>query len=97
MVYLCLDKEFVNNNLKKWNEQAISTIGEDGKDDYLFTDDEPVRISDITEDSISLICETSKIGYICLELKLDSDDLLSLIELAVKKLNKFKTVLEGLK
>jgi hypothetical protein len=32
-----------------------------------------------------------------LNVKMTTDDLLSLIEIAVKKLNKFKTILEGMK
>jgi hypothetical protein len=99
VVYLNLDKNFVDKHLKEWNEEAIKAFGEEGKDMYLFNDEEDARIEDIDEDAgeLSVVCETSKIGYISLNVKMTTDDLLSLIELAVKKLNKFKTILEGMK
>jgi hypothetical protein len=100
MVYLNLDKNFVDKHLKEWNEEAINTFGEEeGKDMYLFNDGEKARIEEIDEDAgeLYVVCETSKIGYISLDVKLTTEDLLDLIEFAVKKLNKFKTILEGLK
>jgi hypothetical protein len=99
VIYLNLDKNFVDKHLKEWNEEAIKEFGKEGKDMYLFNDEEDARIEDIEEDAgkFNVVCETSKIGYISLDVKMTTDDLLSLIELAVKKLNKFKTILEGMK
>jgi hypothetical protein len=95
-----MNKEFVNKNLKNWNDEAISELGEEeGKDCYLYMDSENARIEEIDEENgeLHIACETSKLGYISLDVELRADDLLDLIEIAVKKLNKFKTVLEGLK
>ena len=99
MVYLNLDKEFVDKNLKKWNEESISESGEDGKDSYLIINDQDGRIEDIDEDAseFNVVCDDPNLGFISLDVKLDSDSLLKIIELSVKKLNKFKTVLESLK
>ena len=100
MVYLSLEKEFVDKNLEKWNKDAIEELGrEGGKYSYLYYDDEKAKIDEIDEEHnrILIACETSKVGYISMEVELTAEDLLRLIEIAVKKLNKFKTILEGLK
>ena len=99
MVYLNINKDFFDKNKESMNKEAIEEMGDEGKDSYLFNDNEDGVIEEIDEEAstINIKCETSQLGYISMDIKVDSEDLLSLIELAVKKLNKFKTVLEGLK
>jgi len=99
MVYLNLDKEFIDKNLKKLNEDAISELGEVGKEIYFYNDDTEGHIDEIGEEEgrLYIVADNSKIGYISLDIKLDTETLIDLLEMAVKKLNKFKTILEGLK
>ena len=100
MVHISMDKEFVDKNLEEWNERAKEEYGEEGgKDTYLYEDEEVGYIDEIDENGkwLKVVCETSKLGYISMMIDLDIDDLIRLIEIAVKKLNKFKTILEGLK
>ena len=99
MVYLSLDKKFVDENLKNWNDNSISEMGEDGKNSYLYTDNIEAKIEEIDEglNKIHIICDNPKLGYISSEISIDTDDMINLFEIAVKRLNKFKTVLQGLK
>ncbi|MHA1664296.1 MAG: hypothetical protein ACTSVW_00470 [Candidatus Njordarchaeales archaeon] len=100
MVYISMDKKFVDRNLKNWNAEAIEEFGEeDGKETYLFTDDTYGKIIEFYEDEGEIIVdvENSKIGFISVKVKLDIDDYINLIQLAVKRLNKFKNILESLK
>jgi len=100
MVFISMDKKFVDKNLQKWNRKAIEEYGEEsGKECYLYEDEEVASIDEIDENGnwIKIVCETSPIGYISMYVDLDTDDLIRLIEIAVKKMNKFKNILESLK
>ena len=59
MVYLNLDKNFVDKHLKEWNKEAIKEFGEEGKDMYLFNDEEDARIEDIDADAGELTMFTN--------------------------------------
>ena len=99
MVYLALDKPFADKNLPNWNKEAIDEIGEeDGKNTYLYMDDKSMKIQKMDDEgNITVACETSKFGYFSADIELTVKDLLGLIEIAVKKLNKYKSLLESLK
>ena len=98
-MYMNLDKKFVDDNLSKWNKDAIEEFKDmEGKENnYLFSDEYEGSVDQIKEDSISIIIDHPKLGFISTEIKMDKDDMLSLLEMAVKKMNKFKTLLESLK
>ena len=87
MVYLSLNKELLREK-KEFDEVS-----------HEFSDEEPARISKINEETgeISVVCETSRVGYVSMDLKLDGDDLVKVIALAIKKLNKAKALFESLK
>lgn len=99
MVYLNLKKEeFTPEKIKEAEKQSMDELGdEEGKGYLRFDDDEAIpTIEEITDEEINVIVD-GKFGYISLDLKLTADDLIALVELAVKKLNKYKTIIEGLK
>ncbi|MEK6883630.1 MAG: hypothetical protein AABY22_28640 [Nanoarchaeota archaeon] len=99
MVYFNLNKsEFTEEKQKEYEKLSIEEMGiEDGKG-FLRIQDDSVKgkISDWEEECIIVDIE-SPIGFISLEVRFDSEDLYKLIEIAVKKLNKFKTLLESVK
>ena len=93
-----LNKKFIDANLKRMNEEAISKLGtRDGCDGYMYTDDTRAVIEDISDSSITINLDHPKIGFFSFDVKLDEEDLISLLEMCVKKMNKFKTILETLK
>ena len=99
-MHIYMNKSFVEKNLKKWNEEAISDLGEEeGKDTLIYHDETIGAIEEINYDkgTITVMAENSDFGNIYIDIKLDTENLLELIEFAVKKLNKFKSILESLK
>lgn len=99
-LFLSLNKdEFTPDKIKEYNKAAIEEYGNDesGKGALLMQEEIIGRVEEIEEDNINIVIDNSKYGYISCGVELTSQDLLELIEIAVKKLNKFKTVLEGLK
>lgn len=88
MVYLELNKKFVDENLEKWNEEAILNFGEEGRDKYFYSDNEigTIRHIDQKSDKITIICRHSKLGFISMDVKLDIQDLLFLWYIKVKKM-----------
>lgn len=98
MVYLNLDKEFFEKNIKSMNQEAISELGDvDGKNMLTYSDNIIAKIEEIDGDIINVVMQHPKLGYISMEIKLDEDDYIKFIENINKKLNKFKTLLESLK
>lgn len=96
MVYISMEKEFVDKNLEKWNKEAMEEMGEEGKNVYLYMDDVQGEIEEISENNITISCD-SKLGYITTEIKLDTEDFLHLLEIAIEKFKKLKDVFEKLK
>ena len=98
--YLSLKKEFLDKNSKEAEAESISNMGEeDGKGYLIFNFDESnVEIEEIDESKSQLsVRSTTDLGDIYLTVELTVDSLISLIEVATKKLNKVKTVLEAVK
>ena len=96
MVYMNLEEnEFTPTKIKEKNKEAISAGCETG---ILCEDNEDkVEIDEITEEGvISAHCE-SKFGYVSFDILLDSEDMVTLITSIVKKMNKFKSLIESLK
>jgi len=98
MVMLHLYKEYVDKHLEEWNKNAIKEFGDAAEGLYLFEDDTVGHIDEIEEDGkIHITCDNNELGIIATWVQLDTDDLIRLIEIAVKKMNKFKNILESLK
>jgi len=98
MVYLSLNKSFVEKNLEKWHRAAIDELGEEGKDQLLFYDDAEARLELSESDaSFEVFVPDPILGYISLTVTPNSDEWIDLITVLVKRMNKFKAVLEGLK
>jgi hypothetical protein len=98
MVYLNIDKEFFEKNKNKAEKQSIEELGDEGKNNLIFDiiNDE-VNIEEIDDTGKISISSKSDFGWVYTDVKLDNDDMLRLIELFVKKLNKFKSLLESIK
>lgn len=99
MVYMNLEKkEFSKEKLDQANKESISEIGDEGNELIRFNDEkDKTHIEDIEEDGTIQIVSESKYGYISIDVRLTDDDLIDLIGLVTKRLNKFKSVIESLK
>lgn len=99
MVYLMLNKGYVERTMKEANEQAINELGEeDGKDTLMWDlNDSKDKLEEIGEDGSLSVVSASEIGSIDIYLKLSVSNDIDIIESIVKRLNKFKTMLESLK
>ena len=99
MVYITANKEFVEKTSEKANKDAISEFhGEDEPGKSLLWDlEDQYSEIEITEDGRIKVVSDSKFGFISVDVALTSEDLVKIVELVVKRLNKFKNVIEGLK
>lgn len=98
VAYLNLEKaELTEEKQKEANKASISEIGDEGKNRLRFDPEDHTRIEEITEDGVINVISESSFGYISLDVKLDDEDLITLIGLITKRMNKFKAVIEGLK
>ena len=99
MVYMNLEKkEFSAEKLASANKYAIEEIGDDCKDNLRFDDDgDKASIEEVGDDGTLFVMSESKYGTISFDVKLSDDDLIDLIGLVTKRLNKFKSVIESLK
>jgi hypothetical protein len=93
-----LNKEFIDKNLESMNKNALSRFGDvDGKNDYLFEDGVHGTIEEIDDNRFGIIVDNPELGFFTVDIDLDDNDLVRLLEMAVKKMNKFKNLLESLK
>ena len=97
MVYLSLDiKKISGKNLEEAKKKCIEAMGE-GIGSATFEDEkETIEIDEITADKISAHSD-SDLGYVSFDIPLDTEDQIILITEIIKKLNKFKGLLENLK
>lgn len=95
MVYLNLDKEFFEKNMKSMEQLAVDELEEDGKGRLRF-DEEINGEIEINGDIITISVD-SNIGFIDVDARLDEDDYIKLIENLTKKMNKLKNIMESLK
>ena len=104
-VYLNIDSEFLERKRQEMEKAAKDDFGsEDGKSRLVYAISEEqadavnTRIEEIDADSntITVVAET-ELGDVWLTAELTIDQLISLIEVATKKLNKAKTLLETIK
>ena len=97
MVYLNIDSEYFEKNKDKFLKTAKEEFGDENSKSYLYIDEIEGQISEIEDNKIFITIENSPIGYISMDVSISTDDLVKLLEIAVKKMNKYKTVLESLK
>ena len=98
MTYINLDGNFIDSNRKKANKDAVRMEGE-GTNNLLWEElpKDEVSIEEISDDGVINVVSSSDLGYISIYVRLDDEGMMKLITIAVKRLNKFKAVLEGLK
>ena len=98
MVYISLEKTALEKSIPEANKEAISEMGEDGEDCCIwYLDDQETRIDEISEDGTLEVSSESELGYISFSIKLTEEDIITLTELLIKRLNKFRAVMQSLK
>ena len=103
-VFIDIDEEFIAKNKEKLKDAAIETYGTDDKTRLVYTlseahaDTVNVRIEEIDADNNTItVAADTEIGTFWLTAEMNVDQLIALIEVATKKLNKAKTLLETIK
>ena len=98
MVWLNINKKYFDENKEKFNKEAISEYGEEeGRENYLINIDiDTTTIEEINENIIT-VCNKNEFGIIYIDIKLEEDDIIDLIKVITKKMNKIKAFLETLK
>jgi len=98
MTYIRLNEKYLEENKQKAKETSLSWDKEN-KDMLLFDEaiKETVTIGEITEGGILCLDSDSDLGFISLSIQLDNDNLMTIANIIVKRMNKFKSVLESLK
>ena len=105
-VFIDIDEEFLAKQKEQMKEAAIGHygIGTDGKTQLIYAiseeqaDTVDTRIEEIDADNntITVVAET-ELGSFWITAEMNVDQLIALIEVATKKLNKAKTLLETIK
>jgi hypothetical protein len=103
-VFIDIDEEFLAKNKEKLKDAAIETYGTDDKTRLVYTlseaqaDTVNTRIEEIDPDSNTItVAADMEIGSFWITAEMNVDQLIALIEVATKKLNKAKTLLETIK
>ena len=98
MVCMNLNKEdFIAKKIEQYNKDAISEIGDDAKEMLLCEDNnDKVEIDEFDNGTITAH-SSSKFGYVSFQIRLDDDDIISIIEYLNKRMNRFKNILESTK
>lgn len=95
-VYLSLNKSYIERTMQEANKRAIKNHPDDTDSLMWHFDKEPEIEIDESENILRLIFD-GPIGYINVDVVLDIDAQIKLVEIAAKRLNKFKSLLESLK
>lgn len=97
-MYVRIKGNFLEKTKERAKEEAIAEVGkEDAGNDLLYPElKDSIEAFEVTDTGISVSFDT-EIGFISVDIPIDADDLIHLIENAVKKFNKIKSVFEGLK
>lgn len=98
-MYANVKADFVEKEKEKANFNAIQELGkEEGKNALLWTNiEDSIEDVSIEENGDVFVCWNNRLGSFSLTLELDTDDFIKLLEIAVKKANKIKTLLEASK
>jgi len=96
MVYIELNRKFLDKNLKKMAKNAEEWFGDEGKEYYVYNDGLQGEVEEIDEDrGIITVSFESKFGTVVGDVKLTTDNLLDIINIASKQLEKLKSVLKA--
>lgn len=98
-MYVNLNKEWLLKNIPVGESNAKEEFGEEAKDQILFSELEENEVcleidSERQELNVSF---DSQLGYFSIDIPISDEDLITLIEIVTKKINRFKTALEALK
>jgi len=93
-----LSKSFIEKTKEAANKRAIKQYDDENDDGLLYEGlKHSVEEMTIEDNCIKVGIDVKDLGWINLDIPLTVEDLTDIIELSVKKLNKFKTALEVLK
>ena len=97
--YINLDQEFYNKTLKEAEKEAISNIGDEakGKEASWNFDNIEVEEWDLEDNGDLRVSLDTKLGYVSIVIPITNEMMESIISMTVKRLNKFKSMLENLK
>lgn len=91
-----IDK-FSKKHIDKGHKDFKEEMGDMCENEFQFTDEgATVTIEDIDGNKLHVLAKT-EFGEIWITAELDDEDIASMIEHIVKRLNKFKSVMESLK
>jgi len=95
MVYFCFDKESIKKDkLLEMERKAKQEFGND-TETYLFDDGIDFVIDDIDTDTHRICFHAeSELGYVSGDVVLTTDNLIEILQIAIKQFNKLKTALE---
>ena len=105
-VFIDIDEEFLAKHKEQMKEAAIDQYGTgtDGKTQLIYTiseeqaDNVDTRIEEIDADNNTItVAADTELGSFWITAEMNVDQLIALIEVATKKLNKAKTLLETIK
>ena len=95
--YLNLKKSILLKTMEEAHKRAKKELGSDATEDDLIWTLEEESSMEIDEDKVIRLTCDAPLGYVSVDSELDIDSQIDIVELAVKRLNKFKTLLESLK
>jgi len=97
-MYINIDSKFLDKNREKANKEAIANVGEeDGKDSLVFNlDKESIESIEVDEDNLR-VSIANDLGYFGIDIPLNDFLMQNIISEVIKRMNKFKTMLEALK
>ena len=95
-MYISIDKDFLDKTSGQALEEAKSEYGETSGKQLLYSNTSDKIDMEIGDKGITASV-TNELGFFSIDIPLDTDNLVRLLELSIKKFNKIKTVMEGLK
>ncbi len=99
-IKLVLDEDYLKKTRAAAKKRAIEHSDDEAAEHELHYEDLDLDFDEFGFDEdgyISISGNIGDLGWISIEFQPTAEDLLPLIELAVKRLNRFKTMLESLK
>lgn len=96
-MYINIDEKFFEENKEKAREESIANIGDEGKENLIFdTEKDNIDHIEVDNDMLTIGINT-ELGYFSLDIPIDSFLIETIIGEVIKRMNKFKTMLEALK
>lgn len=96
-MYANIDAKFLEKTRKQASEEAVAELGDDTTDRLLYDEmADKMEIDQIDDDSLFITIE-NKLGVFSIDLPLTPENLEVILGIALKRMNKIKSLLENLK